>query len=492
VHNTRVVTNLNSQKVILMASGEFETGRNMTHIIIAVAVIGIIGVAGVVLVLNPFGGTTPGQTITILTRHDVAITAAYETAFLASDIARENHITSIVWKSQDGGFWDDVIAAGGVDVLWGGGPTLFDQMQRDGNLQPLNSTKMLGILDRVPDEIAGADMKRLNGNGDVVWVAAAISTFGFTVNHAFLDAHGLPTPNNWTHLAQPIWGSLLPTATIAMGNAPKTTSNTRIYEIITQGMGWNAGWVTLARMAGSARLYQGSVETQAAVENQEVGVAMSIDFYGYSTQENNPDCEYILPENESIVNGDPIAIVKDTPKMALAEAFLDYVLSAEGQAIWFTPGVNRMPVLESAFQTPVGLTKSSLYEFFNLTKENVGVDFNDTLSLEINAALIAYFEAVFNDAHDNLELCWSALVDAYYASDITLTQLNTWATMMGTPVNVTYQATSRQFTEDFAKEINNDMIYSDSFHYNMQTAWTAAANVQYLATLADLNAYLAP
>jgi ABC-type Fe3+ transport system substrate-binding protein len=476
-----------------MTAGEMESGRNMTNIIIAVVVIGIVGVAGVVIILAPSGGTTPtGNTITILTRHDVSITSAYETAFLASDIAHQYNITDIIWKTQDGGFWDDVIAAGGVDVLWGGGPTLFDQMQRDGNLQALNSTKMLSILDRVPNEIAGADMKRNDSNGNCVWVAAAISTFGFTVNHAFLDAHNLPTPNNWTHLAQPVWGSLLPTATIAMGNAPKTTSNTRIYEIITQGMGWNNGWVTLARMAGSARLYQGSVETQAAVENQEVGVAMSIDFYGYSTQANNPDCEYILPENESIVNGDPIAIVKDTSKMNLAEAFVDYVMSPEGQAIWFTPGVNRMPVLESAFQTPVGLTKSDLYAFFNQTKANVGVDFNDTLSLEINAALTAYFEAVFNDAHDNLVLCWKALVDAYNASDITLQQFNDWATKMGTPVNVTYQATLRQFTVAFAKEINDNMINNSGFYHDMQTAWTAAANTQYLATLADLNAYLAP
>lgn len=474
-----------------MATGEFETGRNMTNIIIAVVLIGIVGVAGVFIVLNPFGdGTEPGQTLTILTRHDVAIMTAYETAFLQSEIAQEYNIIDLNWKTQDGGFWDSVIAAGGVDVLWGGGPTLFDQMQRDGNLQSLNSTKMLDILDRVPDDIAGADMKRLNGEGDVIWVAAAISTFGFTVNHAFLDAHSLPTPNNWTHLAQPIWGSLLPTATIAMGNAPKTTSNTRIYEIITQGMGWNEGWITLARMAGSSRLYQGSVETQNAVENQDVGVAMSIDFYGYATQVNNPDCEYILPEGESIVNGDPIAIVKDTPKMEIAEAFLDYVLSAEGQAIWFTPGVLRMPVLESAFQTPEGLTHSDLYGFFNATKANVGIDFNDTLSLEINTAFTAYFEAVFNDAHDNLVLCWNALVTAYLDEDITLEQLNDWADMMGAPVYVTYESTSRQFTEDFAREINNDMIYNSGFYYDMQVAWTAAANAQYLATLADLNAYL--
>jgi ABC-type Fe3+ transport system substrate-binding protein len=476
-----------------MAS-EFESGRNMKTMAIAVVVIAIVGVSGVIIVLNMGGGgggpTGPTNTLTILTRHDTSIHAAYEAAFLASDLADEYNITDIVWRTQDGAFWDAVIDAGGVDVLWGGGPTLFDQMQRDGNLEPLNSTYMTEVVARVPDEIAGADMKRYDTHGTVVWAAAAISSFGFTVNHAFLDAYGLPTPNNWTHLAQPVWGSLLPTATIAMGNAPKTTSNTRIYEIITQGMGWDEGWVTLARMAGSSRLYQGSVETQAAVETQQVGVAMSIDFYGYSTQLNNPDCEYILPEGESIVNGDPIAIVKDTPKMDLAEAFVDYVLSPEGQAVWFTPGVNRMPVLESAFHTPVGLTHPDLYEFFNQTKLNVGIDFNDTLSLEINTSFIYYFEAVFNDAHNALVATWQALVNAYLDEDITLEQLNTFATQMGTPVTVTYESTPRQFTIDFAREINEQMLTDSTFLYNMQVAWTAAANAQYAQVLTDLNAIL--
>ncbi|MHA1957628.1 MAG: ABC transporter substrate-binding protein, partial [Candidatus Thorarchaeota archaeon] len=325
-----------------MAS-EFETGRNMKTIIIAVVVIGVIGVAAVVLVLNQPPPGEEGKTLTILTRHDTAIHTAYEPAFLATQFAIDNNIVDILWKTQAANFWDDVIEAGGVDVLWGGGPTLFDQMNRDGYLSPMTSPLMEEVLARVPDEVAGADMKRVNGDGDVVWVAAAISSFGFTVNTAFLSENSLPTPNNWTHLASPIWGSLLPTQTIAMGNAPKTTSNTRIYEIITQGMGWDNGWITMARMAGSARLYQGSVETQAASENKDVGVSMSIDFYGFSTQIRNPECRYILPEGESIVNGDPIAIVPTTTQRDLAEGFIDYVLTPEGQAVWFTQGVNRMP-----------------------------------------------------------------------------------------------------------------------------------------------------
>ncbi|MFO7835894.1 MAG: ABC transporter substrate-binding protein [Candidatus Thorarchaeota archaeon] len=470
-----------------MASGELEKGRNIKTIAIAIVVIAIIGVGAVLVVLNMGPSQDEGITLTILTRHDTAIHTVYEEAFLASDIAEEYGITDLKWKTQAAQFWDDVIEAGGIDVLWGGGPTLFDQMQRDEYLETLTSEYMLEVVDRVPDSIAGADMKRRNEQDEVIWVAAAISSFGFTVNHNFLDDHDLPMPNNWTHLAKPVWGSLLPTATIAMGNAPKTTSNTRIYEIITQGMGWDDGWATMARMAGSARLYQGSVETQAAAENGDVGVSMSIDFYGYTTQANNPDCEYILPEGESIVNGDPIAIVENSEHMNASEAFLDYVLSAEGQSLWLSEGIRRMPVLESAFHTELGQENEGLYSLFNQTLENEGIDFNETLSVNINTAFTAYFEAVFNDAHDSLADAWKALVDAYYDEEITREQLDQLAAQMGEPVTVTVDGEDHKFTIPYAEEINEDMIYDSSFYNSMQQLWRDAAENQYDQVISDLN-----
>ncbi|TXT57572.1 MAG: hypothetical protein BAJATHORv1_10274 [Candidatus Thorarchaeota archaeon] len=472
-----------------MAS-EFESGRNMTTIIAAVAVIAVISIAGIVIVMQIGPGGDGGNVLTVLTRHDTAIHEAYENAFLASEQAQELGIVDVVWKTQQAQFWDTVIDAGGIDVLWGGGPTIFDQQQRNGNLEPLTSDKVTEILSRVPDEIAGASMKRINDAGDVVWVAAAISSFGFTVNHNFLDTYGLPEPNNWTHLAQPVWGSILPTATIAMGNAPKTTSNTRIYEIVTQGMGWDAGWQTLARMVGSANLYQGSVETQAAAESGEVGVSMSIDFYGYSTQKQNPNCEYILPENETIVNGDPIAIVKDTPKMDQAEAFLDFVLSAEGQAVWFTEGINRMPVMEEAFFTETGQENTDLYELYNQTLENQGIDFDDELSLEINSAFTAYFEAVFNDPHDSLVAVWQAIVEAYDAANLDASEFEYFANKIGDPVTIEYESENRKVTVAFCQEINTRMATDTSFYASMQTLWTNAAIAQYDAILSELLDYL--
>ncbi len=478
---------------------EFESARSTGRIAAAIVVIVIVGVAGVIGFMSltgtgPFGpGTTPtgttttnttaaGITLTILTRHDVSIHSVFEPAFLATDFAKQHGITDILWKTPSAEFWDDLIDAGQVDVCWGGGPTLFDQLMRDDRLAPLNSTHMQQVAARVNDTIAGVAMKRYNSHGDLVWVAAAISTFGFTVNHAFLDEYSLPVPHKWTDLANATYGKYLKaTPTIAMGNAPDTTSNTRIYEIITQALGWEEGWITMARMAGNARIYGGSVETQTAAENGDVGVSMSIDFYGYLTQYRNPDCEYIVPTGQSIVNGDPIAIPATTDKRELAEGFLDFVLSPEGQALWLDNRIRRMPVMEEAFHTPAGEDAQDLYAVYNMTIENKGIDFNDTLSLEINMAFITYFEAVFTRAHTELVNCWELMAKAYLDGHLTEEQLNSFAAQMGTPVTIQDPKTgiSHKFTVEYARMINNMMIYDPTYAAAVESAWTTAAKIQY-------------
>jgi len=467
---------------------EFVASRNTRTSLLAVIVIVVIAVAGLSVVflggfLNPATTTTSGPiTLTVLTRHDIAIHNVYEPAFLATDYAIQHQITDIDWKTPDASFWDDLINLGQVDVCWGGGPTIFDQLMVDNYLAPLNSTHMQEVAARVPDEIAGVDMKRYDSESQLMWIAAAISSFGFTVDHGFLNAHSLPTPTNWTDLATPIWGSFLPSVpTLGMGNAPDTTSNTRIYEIMTQSLGWDEGWINMARMAGSSNIYGGSVDVQLAVRTGEVGVGMTIDFYGFQNEKLNPSNEYILPADQTIVNGDPIAIAATAPHKDAAEAFVDFILSARGQVLWLNPNILRMPVLESAFWEPEAADSTTLYGSFNKTKTTVGIDFNDTLSLLTNTAFILYWQSVFTDAQTELVQCWSEILAKYYGAIINETQLDYYAGLMGTPVSALDYTTSllEKFTLAYAIRINNDMIYDSTYSSQMRTRWTNAAKSHY-------------
>jgi ABC-type Fe3+ transport system substrate-binding protein len=344
---------------------------------------------------------------------------------------------------------------------------------------------MESVLTRIPDDIAGSPMKRYDGTGDVVWAAAALSSFGFTINQPWLDDKGLPYPTHWENLTSFLYGSLLPTPTVAMGNSPGTTSNTKIYEIILQRFGWEEGWETLSRMAANGRIYSGSVETQNAVEVGETGVSMSIDFYGYTTALRNPGTAYVIPQNGSIINGDPISLCTYglSPDNA-SESFIDWVLSPEGQQYWLLEDINRMPMLEEAFALdqidPInpGLgPRDDLYLFYNTTLENLSIEFNDTLALSYEYSLMYYFESVITDAHDKLIQCWRAILDAFFTGAITQSEADDFAEMMTAPVS--WDDGAETFTEAYAISINTQMGSNSAFRTSMKGTWTDAANDQY-------------
>jgi len=342
----------------------------------------------------------------------------------------------------------------------------------------------LQMANEVNDTIAGSFMKRFDGQDRVLWIAAAISSFGFTINNDFLADAQLPVPNKWEDLANETYGKLLPLPTVSMGNAPGTTSNTRIYEIIIQAFGWDEGWRILTRMAGNAGIYGGSVETQSAVEQGEVGVGMSIDFYGYTSQIDFPSCQYILPEGQSIINGDPIALVSKSEHKDAAQDFIGWILSPEGQSIWLDERINRMPLRVDAFHTEKGQERSDLYALFNQTILNIGIPFSDELAISYEQSLMYYFEAVLKNEHEalaGLQGAWTALVNAKKEQWITQQQFIDLVLEFGTPVSWlnSTDAQTYQFTEEYAISIN-EKIYRDSlFRSQMQGIWGQAARAHY-------------
>jgi ABC-type Fe3+ transport system substrate-binding protein len=429
-----------------------------------------------------------GITLTIITRHDTTIWTLFEPVFLASSYATENGVVDLKWLQPTEALWSETIGATDVDVAWGGGPTLFDTLIENTLLAPLEEgSYAMQMVNMINDTIAGNSMKRFDNQGNVLWAAAAISSFGFTINEDFLTTYGIPVPAKWEDLANetykaPVLGEGV--SSVSMGNAPGTTSNTRIYEIIIQAFGWDEGWRILTRMAGNAGIYGGSVETQAAAENAQVGVSMSIDFYGYTSQLRVPSCRYILPEGQSIINGDPIALVYNSKHKEAALDFIGWVLSPEGQALWLDEKINRMPVTSDAFQTAKGLERTDLYARFNTTIRNIGIPFSDAVAISYEQSLIFYFEAVLKNEHDALagiQGVWTELVRAKKEGRVTQQQFRDFIQELGTPVSWVdpTDQTTYQFTEEYAKSIN-DRIYTDSdFRSTMQALWGEAARAHY-------------
>ncbi|MEM3832478.1 MAG: ABC transporter substrate-binding protein [Thermoprotei archaeon] len=423
--------------------------------------------------------TTGGITLVIITRHDTTIQDATKKMFLQSDIAKKFNIVDLKFLPVAAGLWKDYISSGGVDVAWGGGPTLFDTILSMNLLAPITDNNTLNVISQIPNTIGGVPMKRFNDKGQIMWVAAAISSFGFTVNNDKLQAYKLPKPSKWSDLASDVYGELLPIPTIGVANPLASTSNTRIYEIILQAYGWTDGWKILTLMAANAKIYDTSDAVRDAVITGDVPVGITIDFYGYNAMFQNPKTEYIIPTNESIINGDPIALVKGAPHAAAAQAFIAWVLSAEGQKLWLNPNINRMPANPAVFRTPEGQQRQDLYKLYNMTIANRGIDFNDTRALVTEYAMMNYFKSVLIDANTELKQAWSAVLSLKDKNPQKYQELKEkLTTLLQFKDPITGNMVS--FTESYAASINNRLQTDTSFLNQITSTWRDAARNWYL------------
>ncbi|MFX0113035.1 MAG: ABC transporter substrate-binding protein [Candidatus Hodarchaeota archaeon] len=433
--------------------------------------------------LGAGGNNSPNATtIQVLTRHSSTIFNEMEDAFKSSTYAPSGDI-DIIFRAFDAAQWPTTIAQGDIDLAWGGGPTLFDEQMTRGNLRAITET---AILTEIADmnttywqgppvgTIAGSPMYRYSG-GDLMWVGSAIASFGFTVNEFELENRGLPAPTKWEHLAHPNY--YRDTPAIAIGNAPDTTSNTRIYEIILQHYGWDLGWAVLTMMGGNSVVKTGSTEVLVAVEDGDVAIGTTIDFYGYEAELEYEGNRYILPEGQSIVNADPIAFTTsthgDSARNELAAAFMHFVLSDEGQAVLLADQIKRMPIRTDAFDEAATDSNkhfvTELRTLYERTLDNIGIDFNDSLALSYENTMMEYQSATIYDAHTELRQAAKAIAQAWKDNRSSEAQLYLIAMDLGDPI----------ITEAEAQSINDQIGDDQTFKESKVSEWRTAAKDKY-------------
>ena len=414
--------------------------------------------------------------LVIVTRHDSVIYQKFAEEFAKTQLAHDVGITqasdlSFLSVSTFDSFYRAMTDPKfNVSLGWGGGPTLFNGLIQEDAVSPITDPDVVSLIKTVVnDTISGAEMIHYDDSGQILWAANAISSFGFTVNHKVLKERGLPVPETWEDLASPRFYTSLADVNVGMGNAPDTTSNTRIYQIILQKYGWERGWQILYSMAGNGGIFGGSVETRSSVIQGKTAAAMTIDFYGIIAMQENPDCEYIIPKNASIVNGDPIALAKNPKNLAAANAFLKFLFSIDGQKLWLDEKINRLPIRADAFDTPEGQARPELKNMYEQTIHNQGILFNETLALSLEEAMRYHFEATITQVHDKLRNAWSYIANSYLDGDINETQYQNLLAVFGKPA----------ITMEEAQEINQRIIEDDTFRVNKEKEWRAMASQKY-------------
>ncbi len=436
-------------------------------------------------------GTGDGKTIRVITRHGANIMWVTDELFLQSDYAVENNITDLWWLPITDSLWIETISrSDDIDVAWGGGPDVFDILLDAGLLAPLEGENIDAILAGIPEDIGGSETRRII-NDDVYWAGAAISSFGFTINTELLDFYDLPEPTTWEDLASTTYAAHLPTTLVGTTDATTSTSNTRIFQIILQIYGWRDGWDVLIGMGANSAIFDQSGNVRDAVINKEIAIGTTIDFYGYTAQWINPEfCRYIFPADGTIVNADPIALLTTSQEPELAQGFIEWVLSPEGQKVWLDSNINRMPVNEDVFDTPEGKQRADLEEVFQKTQEALTIQFDSVEGKSYYSAIRSYHRAVIVLPQIKLERVWEDLNWALEDGQITQAQFDDLAFRLGDPDEIEFvdptTGETELFTMEYAQGINEQMSSDVEYKQKMVDAWVDAANSHYDEIAAEL------
>jgi spermidine/putrescine-binding protein len=218
-------------------------------------------------------------------------------------------------------------------------------------------------------------------------------------NTRYLDEYGLPIPTKWEDLADPIYFGH-----ISIARPSRSGSTHMIVEIILQNFGWDKGWMLLSQIgANCGEFTEKSGYVPDHVQVGEFGIGLVIDFYGLSSTAEGYPTIFFYPPDQTVINPDSIAKVKDGPNPSNADLFIDYVLSYEGQSLLFNPAITRMPIREDVYaEAPDG--------YFNPFDTDMNViDYNSTLG-ELRAVLVdKLFDAIITFRHTELAKAWKQI-----------------------------------------------------------------------------------
>ncbi|MGC4073259.1 MAG: extracellular solute-binding protein [Nibricoccus sp.] len=280
----------------------------------------------------------------------------------------------------------------GIDVFFGGGTYDFIKQAQAGRLVEGTIMKKHPEWfrdDVIPYEFAGEQYWDRQGR----WIGAVLSSYGVLTNLDALKRLGVEPPKQWADLKNPrLVGE------VALADPTKSGSIAKAFEnVIQQQMqkrltalkaenpttdagelkqmetravseGWLEGMRLMQLIGANARYFTDtSQKPPIDVAQGNSAAGMCIDFYGRQQEEavvrrDGPGrLAYFSPVGGTVSSVDPIALLRGAKNRGVAEAFIEYVLSMEGQKLWNlkpgTPGgpekfaLRRMPVRRDFYES---------------------------------------------------------------------------------------------------------------------------------------------
>lgn len=330
-----------------------------------------------------------------LRKYGEAVEVEYLNPGGTNDIRRELDLKYRAIREANGGALppEDQIDIG-IDLVWGGGDYYFNSQ-----LKPLGILHLLDLdpkfLAEVFPQPALAGVKLYDQDTDRSgkplpprWVGVCLASFGIVYNPDLYRALNLPAPRTWSDLADPRLFRSLSLADPSHSGTAATTymiviqramadaeteyfnlpenrgkptaqlKSTPKYQAALDA-GWKRGMRQLLLIAANARYFSDSApQVPNDVAGGDAAAGTAIDFYGRVTEQTvGPDRErFIVPTAATAITPDPVAILYGAhgKQLVLAEHFIEFLLSPEGQRLWILkPGQLGGPRIRALRRSPI-------------------------------------------------------------------------------------------------------------------------------------------
>ncbi len=345
----------------------------------------------------------------------------------------------------------------GIDVFFGGGTYDFIRQAQAGRIVDSGVMKKHPEWfrdDVIPAEFAGEPYWDPQGR----WLGAVLSSYGIVVNLDALKRLGVALPTRWEDLKNPrLFGE------VALADPTKSSSIAKAFEnVIQQQMqrrltalltenadadperlkaiedqaveeGWLAGMRLMQLIGANSRYFTDSSQKPPIdVAQGNAAAGLCIDFYGRQQEEavvrrDGPGrIAYVSPVGGSVNSVDPVALLRGAANRAAAVAFIEYVLSMDGQKLWnFEPGAPGGPERFALRRLPV---RRDFYQVEDFTPHRSDPDDHPYVGADQLIYRSAWTGSLFRemafvirvmclDTHRELRDAWCAIIDAGMPAD---------------------------------------------------------------------------
>jgi len=344
----------------------------------------------------------------------------------------------------------------GIDLFFGGGAYDFSKQAQIGNLVATDPTGSYGpgaLARREPDWFSPDVMPAMVSgepfrDADYRWVGTVLSAFGLCYNTEVVERLGFESGlTSWEDLADPrLFGQ------VALADPTKSGSTTKAFEMLIQEQiqkelqsrmaearsaesieadavrdGWMNAMRLISRISANGRYFSDSAtRVPHDVAMGDAAAGMSIDFYGRTYNEIHRDetghsrVQFVMPRGGTSIGADPIGMLRGAPNPELADRFIEFVLSMEGQQLWnYRPGTEggplrfalRRPPIRLDFYTPERKRWQSDPDV-NPYEIAEGFTYHGEWTGPLFSALRFVIRAACVETQEELADCWDALIRA--------------------------------------------------------------------------------